>query len=606
MRRFALAPAIGLIAIGVGSCHTDWVHGVGAAVDAMPPPLTTIPIEGFERDGAAIAVGRVNGRTLAFVADEDEDALHTIDLDQRIEIARTELEGRPTRAVILPSGDVAVALRDDASIAVLAMTAPNQPLMMRASINTEDEPIALATSPNGEMLYVASGLGHALEGFSLASFTKKSTIALGREPRALTISSDGARAIVGYMSESGVSVVDLPNAQASLTALKTKANQFGDFEAPSKPRSVRQVFALVRIGTFDEKVLAPMQLVEPGEATVISSGYGSSMEPAVEFDLAVLDGRTGIGDPRGFGLGPEFDCRLPRGAAVDGKGKVAVACMGSDAVAVFDGKYGANGPHEYRHMVSGGPSAIAFDPVHDTFLALATFTRHVHVITAKKSIPIALSHEDGKGLPSDAAEGRKLFFAANDDRISFDGRACASCHPDGRDDGLVWSTPKGPRQTVHLAGRLARPAPFGWDGKHASLAAHIKITMQNLQGTGLPKDAVEKLSAYLVRIPVPPKRDHDLTPEQKKGEMLFASSKVGCGGCHNDTAAFDVASATKTDKTKTFLAPSLRFIGATAPYFHDGRYPTLASMLRAKDNSMSAPDLADDDVKALEAYLMTL
>ena len=43
-----------------------------------------------------------------------------------------------------------------------------------------------------------------------------------------------------------------------------------------------------------------------------------------------------------------------------------------------------------------------------------------------------------------------------DRRISADGRVCASCHPDGREDGVAWVTPEGPRQTPMLAGRLGK------------------------------------------------------------------------------------------------------------------------------------------------------
>lgn len=583
----ALLPAL------LGSCRTDFIAALGADYTTPPPEIETLKLEGFERDGAAIAVARVLGRTLAFVADEDEDAVHTVDLDQRLEIARTDLDGRPSALLVLPDGRLAVTLRDDASIAVLSMIAPNQPLLLRASINAADEPVALATSPDSKTLWVASGVGQSLDGYALETLSKTASVALQREPRAVTISSDGARAFVGYMSETGVSAIDLA----------TRGATFVDVTAAGK--FTRQTFALVRV---DDKILAPLQLVTPGEPMVISSGYGSSVEPPVEFDLAVLDGRTGIGSTMGFARSSERDCRLPRGAAVDDKGNIAVACLGSNAIQVYNAKSELpSAATTYRAMQIAGPTAVAFDPVHHTFVGLASFTRRVQVIAEKKSIPIALSHAEGKGLPPDAAEGRKLFFAANDDRISADGRACASCHADGRDDGLVWPTPKGPRQTVLLAGRLARPAPYGWDGKHESLAAHIKVTMANLQGTGLPATAIDKLAAYLVRLPAPPKRDHDLSPEEKKGEALFASSKTGCASCHADNAAFDVASATKVDKSKMFLAPSLRHVAASAPYFHDGRYPTLASMLRAKDNAMApTADLPDDELKALEAYLRTL
>lgn len=45
----------------------------------------------------------------------------------------------------------------------------------------------------------------------------------------------------------------------------------------------------------------------------------------------------------------------------------------------------------------------------------------------------------------------------------------------------------------------------------------------------------------------------------------------------------------------------------TAPYFHDGRYATLGELLRETKGKMGwGADLGDDDLAALEAYLLTL
>src|SRR6185436_9732784 len=77
---------------------------------------------------------------------------------------------------------------------------------------------------------------------------------------------------------------------------------------------------------------------------------------------------------------------------------------------------------------------------------------------------LALSRRASTAAPADLDLGRRLFHAASDPRIAVDGRACASCHPDGRDDAIVWATPDGPRQTPMLAGRVTGTAPYGWTG----------------------------------------------------------------------------------------------------------------------------------------------
>jgi len=75
--------------IVVSACHT--------VTSSSPPPTTTRTthvdrpridrIAPVAREGSAVVLGRVGARRVALVADEDEDAIHTIDLDARAEIA---------------------------------------------------------------------------------------------------------------------------------------------------------------------------------------------------------------------------------------------------------------------------------------------------------------------------------------------------------------------------------------------------------------------------------------------------------------------------------------------------------------------------------------
>jgi cytochrome c peroxidase len=69
----------------------------------------------------------------------------------------------------------------------------------------------------------------------------------------------------------------------------------------------------------------------------------------------------------------------------------------------------------------------------------------------------------------------------------------------------------------------------------------------------------------------------------------------------------DVKSRTSADRDQAFDTPSLRFVGGTAPYFHDGRYASLRALLVGADGAMGhTKQLSDDDLAALEAYLRSL
>lgn len=97
-----------------------------------------------------------------------------------------------------------------------------------------------------------------------------------------------------------------------------------------------------------------------------------------------------------------------------------------------------------------------------------------------------------------------------------------------------------------------------------------------------------------------------------RGREVFHSAQAACASCHVDGAStdhqlHDIGSRAKADAAPTFDTPSLRFVGGTAPYFHDGRYATLRALLVDTSGDMGhTKHLSEADMGALEAYLRTL
>jgi cytochrome c peroxidase len=208
--------------------------------------------------------------------------------------------------------------------------------------------------------------------------------------------------------------------------------------------------------------------------------------------------------------------------------------------------------------------------------------------------------------------GRIAFSRAGDKRIAEDGRACASCHPDGRDDGLTWSGPDGARQTPMLAGRLGDTAPYGWSGASATVEEHIKKTFQRLGGSGLASPTRAALAGYIevMHAPAPASK---ADAQIERGREVFASTKAGCASCHvpgygfTDGEQHDVGSLNRSDRVAALDTPSLRYVSGTAPYFHDGRYANLRELLRETDGAMGTTrHLPPADLDALVAYLQSL
>ncbi len=634
-----------------------------------PKPIVHVPLERAAdlREGSAVVLAKHGSQPIAFVADEDDHAIRAIDLTSKAELSTTPIEGRPSQMIIDKQGRLLVALRDDQAVQVFEATDDRSaPLDATGRIPTAVEPIGLAITPDDATLLVTSGWGHALEGFGLAEpHARTLAVDLAREPRSIVVSSDGKTAYIAHAMANQVSTIDLEDAKNTKVAaielglpgwtevrrgprfqpfmldFKLEVDPLDDFEprhfhcgmvsrrrVTFPPRFARQGFAIAMIKTEKaEHILAPHMAVATGDATVISSGYGGGglaeeeNVPSEMFDIDVIDvakGKKATGSkPASFHVRFGKDaCRLPRAAVVDtAKSALFVSCLGVDKVVEYDAS-GTTPVAGFKRSftVPSGPTALALDRESRRLLVWSSFDRTLSSLSLEaKDDRFAITIAAKSPLAADLAQGRKLFHAAANPKISRDGRACASCHPEGRDDGLVWSTPNGPRQTIMLAGRVSRDAPFGWLGKHASIKEHVTITMKNLSGTGLDDQELGALTAWLRAMPPPPKeKGKARSPKEERGRELFASSQLQCNTCHTDKTDFsdreahDVGSATIADTNRQFLAPSLRFVGGSAPYFHDGRYATLAQLLEKNDKMGDTKSLSSEDRDALEAYLRTL
>lgn len=151
-------------------------------------------------------------------------------------------------------------------------------------------------------------------------------------------------------------------------------------------------------------------------------------------------------------------------------------------------------------------------------------------------VPIApvVVHALAPGRDAELRVGQHLFHAATDFRISSHGVACASCHPDGREDGRVWSLTGTRRQTPMLTHRLQETAPFNWLGTAATLKANLHQTMvERLEGEGLQGREMNALARFISEglrpVSAPAPKEPELVA---LGKDLFNDPVVGCSVCH--------------------------------------------------------------------------
>lgn len=578
---------------------------------------------------SAVALVRAGGKRFALVADHDERAIHTVDADTLAEVAVTPLPGRPGHVLALADGRVAVSLRDAAKIVVLeaADEALRSPLAERCAAEVAVEPWALAEA--GDQIVVTSGFGAALTVLGSADLAPRRVVPLPREPRAVLVIDRGATALVTHAVGGIVSAVNLADSAAPVASIKLQAGRRTGKNGepdPKRPREASQGYALASVsglragGERDMlRVFAPHTSVDPGAPEGgASGGYGSGGAGArpVAPIVSVIDplARRSITNhvARAFHEDSSPECALPRSAVAD-EGALFVACLDLGEVLELDPWIGdPMVAVRRRFRLPAGPSSLALAGDGKQLFVWSELDRALSRVTREGGAVASTPLWRRAGEARDAAieRGRRLFHTSRDARISR-GRACASCHPEGRDDGLVWTSPDGARQTPMLAGRLAGTAPYGWFGEGASVKAHLAKTFSRLGGTGFSAPAadpdLDALIAYVTSLPPPPAAPPADAGAATRGHKVF---NAYCNDCHKDGGTdgltHDVGSGVADERQPAFDTPSLRGVRGSAPYFHDGRYATLADIVATKDQRMFLGKLSEAEQHDLLAYLETL
>ncbi|MCE9594298.1 MAG: YncE family protein [Planctomycetes bacterium] len=364
-------------------------------------------------------------------------------------------------------------------------------------------------------------------------------------------------------------------------------------------------------------------------------------------------------------------CAQPTGLAFDPvRARVYVCGYGSDLVAVLD----LSGPTP----TWAGSVALPYKQTYPRFTGPRTCVVDAagHYLYVFNKGDNSLSRVDVAALPAGSGfavtapdpvtlgfeptsgeerQGRNHFInARNSKSLS---NSCASCHVDGRADGLVWElsdfldpegTPddalafpldvKGPLVT-QSAHRLAESGPYHWRGERERLVDFNPTFVELLEKEvgGVSKNLGPEfryLEHYIKRLAIPanPREalDRSLSPLEQRGADLFAKKRVfgdsTCATCHalplgtsgevtksHVAGPFDVADVTQLRGLVDTLAPSFAIGGAFgtrtetgAGLSHGGAFATVRDLLLAPHPTQPgkpAFDLTPDEADALAAFL---
>jgi YVTN family beta-propeller protein len=245
--------------------------------------------------------------------------------------------------------------------------------------------------------------------------------------------------------------------------------------------------------------------------------------------------------------------------------------------------------------------------------------------------------------------GKILFSTALPPLTSRRWIACASCHPDGHNDGRVWQNPEGLRKTPAMFG-LAHTHPLHWSADRDEVQDfEYTIRGRLMRGGGLlrgplkPKQGFEPVeldeplagrskdldalaiycNSFDFTLSPHSAAPGKLTAAAERGKSLFFSDAVGCAKCHSgpyytDSSLekpfklHDVGTGNDDPSEKMgpkYDTPTLLGVYRTAPYLHHGKAKTLRDVLTTankEDKHGKTSHLRDTEIDDLVEFLKSL
>ena len=277
--------------------------------------------------------------------------------------------------------------------------------------------------------------------------------------------------------------------------------------------------------------------------------------------------------------------------------------------------YGAGAIQVIHLGTAQGPRGIALSPDGKQLAVALYFAGQVGLVNATASQVDRYVSVGTQPEETWARQGERVF---NDATVTLQSwLACATCHVDGRSDGLNWDLVNdglgNPKNTKALAYTPNTP-PSMAHGIFADPGTAITMEFKYTKAKAPDRAQELALAAYFnaLRAEADPYRKGGAqSATAQRGQAVFASA--GCGKCHTgkyytDLKMHDVGTKNTWDSAAEFDTPTLAGLWHTAPYLHDGSAATLKDVLTTRHNEKhgNGSALTSSQVDDLVQYLLEL
>ncbi len=575
----------------------------------------------------------------ALAASADAKVLYVACADA-CQVAYVELPaGDVARRISVPSRPTGLTLTPDGTSLLVTCAAPKSTAIVldatsgevMAAIPAGHTATSPVVSPDGRHVYVCNRFDNDVSVIDWAAGREVLRVPVVREPIAAAVTPDGRTLLVAnHLPSSRTDGAAEAVVTPVVTAVDTETLQTTAIEWPQGADSLRDIcvspdgrFALVThlLGNFEQ---IPFR---------VDTGW-INVNVVTIIDVRGRKARSTIGmDDYYLGSGNPFGVTY----TADGK-SVCVCLAGAHKLCVIGSsdllgefahrtmrpmmgvwpiylslgeslwqrhKLPGNGP---RGLAAAGSKVFVAQYFSDTIAVV-----DLHTPSAPSIDTIAL------GPPPQLTSERRGELLFNDASICYQQwLSCASCHPDGRTDGLTWdlmNDGQGNSKNTKSMLLAHQTPPAMAEGVRSSAELAVRAGLRHILFADRPEEEAVAIDAYLKSlqpVPSPHLLDGRLSPAAQRGQKLFESAEVGCRRCHpaptyTDRRAHNVGTQRPDERSDRFDTPALVEVWRTAPYLHDGRYMTIKELLVEGSHGLrSTEELSEQQIDDLVEFVLSL
>lgn len=594
-----------------GEDTEPWPDGPGFVDVGIPEPEPPIEVAPRPTRGGTMLASRDGMRM--FVGDPDRDLFFVVDIAARsitLEIAFDD-GAEPGRIVEGGQDRVHVVLRRTGEVATVDVAAGEIVARRRAcagatGLALDADGALLVSCTHGMLVRLhADGTEQRIDvGLDLGDIVDAGPpvrVATTRSPRVVTLDDDGA--IVRSQAPRTVGVKD---GELVMTE-PGEAYPEDTFDEVLTPNSTRRVIPATGALGDDAPGKARPSWVMLHQA---ASGRPLRPEPDGYGSGACIPAQATVVSHGAFdddvvrswpldSIAPAFDVAItPDGTLGAVIGGITTAWGIAFVTDDFTPRDVGPAPCEPRDSVRlpAQPISVAFDPEGRAWVQLREPSSLIVVDPEAREVvdEVMLSDESVHDV------GHDLFHLSTSSML-----ACVSCHPDGGDDGRIWTFEEiGARRTQPLAVRLGGSEPLHWRGELGDFAdLALEVRGERMGGGDLERDEVEALErwVYALASPEVPTEDLDLDAVER-GRALF--DELGCDVCHAGDRLTNDATV-QLGQRGWLQVPSLIGVVSRGPWMHDGRSPTIEAAIEdmLTVGGAGAVVLGDTEMRDLVEFL---